>query len=132
MENKTTRKPKSPKILLVDDEVAILNALGIYFKQQGYNVEALAKFHNYLAQLTGPQLPDIIVLDILLNKENGAKIAKQLKANPRTKGIPIIMISAIPDGKKLSDEAGADAFLAKPFDLDELNELVEKLAKKTA
>jgi DNA-binding response OmpR family regulator len=132
MANKTTRKPKSPKILLVDDEVAILNALGIYFKQQGYNVEALAKFHNYLAQLTGPQLPDIIVLDILLNKENGAKIAKQLKANPRTKGIPIIMISAIPDGKKLSDEAGADAFLAKPFDLDELNELVEKLAKKTA
>src|SRR6266404_2014818 len=129
MTAKTTKKPKSPKILLVDDEVAILNALGIYFKQQGYDVEAIAKFHNYLAQLTGPQLPDIIILDILLNHENGAKIAKELKSNPTTKDIPIIMISAIPDGKRLSDEAGADAFLAKPFDLDDLNKAVERLTQ---
>jgi DNA-binding response OmpR family regulator len=126
MTAKSTKK-KSPKILLVDDEVAILNALGIYLEQQGYNVEAIAKFHNYLAELTGPDLPDIIILDILLNHENGAKIAKQLKANPRTKNVPIIMISAIPDGRKLSEAAGADAFLAKPFDLDDLNRTVAEL-----
>lgn len=125
MEHKNIKKP--PRVLLIDDEVAILQVLGIYLEQKGYTVEAIAKFHNYLNQLTGKELPDVIVLDILLNQENGAKIAKKLKSNPRTKDIPIVMISALPDGKKISKQAGVDAFLPKPFDLNELNHTIEEL-----
>ena len=129
MGNTAQKKPtgKIPKILLIDDEVAILQALGMYLEQKGYEVEAIAKFHRYLDQLTGKELPDVIVLDILLNQENGAKIAKKLKANPRTKDIPIVMISALPNGKSISEHAGVDAFLSKPFDLNELDETIEGL-----
>lgn len=126
------KKPKkSPKVLLVDDEVAILQALGIYLEQKGYKVDALVKFHDYLNKLNSPDLPDVIILDILLNEENGAQIAKELKANRRTKNIPIIMISALPDGKKIAEKARVDAYLAKPFDLKELNRVVEELTNKS-
>lgn len=75
------------------------------------------------------ELPDVIILDILLKQEDGCKIAKELKENPKTSAIPIIMISALPGGKKMSEEAGADAFLAKPFEANELNEKIELLTK---
>lgn len=123
---------KSPKILLVDDETAILHALGMYLEHEGYSVEAIAKYGNYLNDTEPEKWPDIIILDILLNQEDGSKIAKELKKDSKTKKIPIIMISALPGGKKLAEEARADAYLAKPFEVDELNQLIERLTKKTA
>lgn len=125
----TETKSKMPRILLVDDETAILNALGMFLEQEGYDVEAISRFNNYLSKVKQSELPDIIILDILLNQEDGSKIAKQLKKNPKTTGIPIIMISALPNGQELSNEAGAEAFLAKPFDINELNKTIERLTK---
>lgn len=125
-----TKTATAPKILVIDDEVAILHAMGIYLEQEGYSVEAISKFDHYLFSMNQPTLPDIIILDIFLNQENGAEIAKELKSNSKTKHIPIIMISALPEGRKLAKEAGADAFLAKPFDLKELNDKIEELTGK--
>lgn len=124
MARKTAKKPK---ILIVDDETAILHALGLYLRQEGYSTEAIAKFDHYLANMENAKLPDVIILDILLNQEDGLKIVKELKADRKTSHIPIILISALPDVDKLARQVHADAFLAKPFNVRELNETVEKL-----
>lgn len=124
MANKVAKKPR---VLIVDDEAAILHALGLYLREEGYSTKAIAKFDHYLANMEQAKLPDVIVLDILLNREDGVKIAQEIKGNPKTKHIPIILISALPNGQKLSEEAGADAFLAKPFDIKELNRTIESL-----
>lgn len=126
MARKVTKKPK---ILIVDDETAILHALGLYLRQEGYSTEAIAKFDHYLANMESAKLPDVIVLDILLNQEDGLKIAREIKDDPNTSHIPIILISALPNVNKLAKDVEADAYLAKPFDVRELNETVEKVLK---
>lgn len=115
------------KILIVDDEVAILQALSFFLEQEGYSVDTVSKFNHYFAGLNSSQLPDVIILDILLNQEDGIKITQELKSDNKTKHIPIILISALPEGRKLSKTSGADAFLAKPFNVSDLNDTIENV-----
>jgi CheY-like chemotaxis protein len=129
MAQKTTKKPK---VLIVDDEAAILHALGLYLQQEGYSTDAIGKFDHYLANMESSKLPDVVVLDILLNQEDGLKIAREIKDDPKTSHIPIILISALPNVDKLAKDVEADAYLAKPFDVQDLNEAVEKILKKPA
>ena len=129
------------KILIIDDETAILNALQIFLEQEGYEVDAVEKYENYLDDKSNT-LPDLIILDIILLDEDGREIAKRLKSNARTKHIPIIMISAHPNASVTSLKAGADTFLPKPFDIEDLLTAITTLlngkkaastaAKKTA
>jgi CheY-like chemotaxis protein len=121
------KKAKNPKVLIVDDEAAILHALGIYLREEGYSTEAIAKFDHYLAGIESSKLPDVVVLDILLNQEDGLKIAQDIKATPRTSHIPVILISALPNVQELAEQVGADAYLAKPFDVRKLNKTIEKV-----
>ncbi len=114
------------KILIIDDETAILNALQIFLEQEGYDVEAVDKYEDYLEKHEGV-LPDLIILDIILLDEDGREIAKRLKSNAKTKHIPIIMISAHPNAEQTSLKAGANAFLPKPFDMDELLTTISSL-----
>ena len=81
------------KILIIDDETAILNALQIFLEQEGYEVRAVDKYDDYFKKHEG-ELPDIIILDIILLDEDGREVARQLKSSDQTKHIPIIMISA--------------------------------------
>ena len=120
------KSANKPKILLIDDETAILHALGLFLELEGYVVEGLTKFDKYISRLNQTNIPDLVILDILLNGEDGVEIAKKLKSNSKTKNIPIVMISALPDGEKQSKEAGVDAFLAKPFDVKDLNKILKK------
>lgn len=131
-ENTIPTRNKGPKILLVDDEVAILHSLGFFLEQEGYHVTAISKFDSYKQTFEKQAVPDLIILDILLNQEDGCNIAKELKKDPRSKKVPIIMISALPDGKTKAENAGADAFLAKPFDVSELNHEIEQLTHVAA
>jgi two-component system alkaline phosphatase synthesis response regulator PhoP len=126
------KKARKPKVLIVDDEAAILHALGMYLKQEGYSTEAIAKFDHYLANMESSKLPDVVVLDILLNQEDGLKIAREIKDDPKTSHIPIILISALPNVDKLAKDVEADAFMAKPFDMKKLNATVEKVLKAAA
>lgn len=111
------------KIFVVDDERSILDALEFMLQEEGYEVRTSSK-GTTLLQLNG-DLPDIIVLDVLLSGEDGREIARKLKSQEKTKNIPIIMISAHPNAERTVKECGADAFLPKPFDIDELLQTVE-------
>ncbi|TMC18812.1 MAG: response regulator [Chloroflexi bacterium] len=113
------------KILVVDDEPDILEFLQVILEEEGYLVATTEK-GEYVEKLHAGGLPDLILLDVLLSGKDGREIVKQLKSQEETKSIPIIMFSAHPSAEKTAREAGADDFVAKPFQIDFLLAVVAK------
>src|SRR6266852_2856979 len=107
-------KPKT--ILIVDDEPDILTFLKAMLEDAGYTVMTMAN-SELIERLAQDHLPDLLLLDMLLSGKDGRSIARQLKSQERTRHIPIIMLSAHPGAERESKGAGADDYLAKPFDM---------------
>ena len=116
-------KPK--KILVVDDEPDILEFLLIVLQEEGYTVVTTDK-GDYVEKLHDTGLPDLILLDVLLSGKDGREIVRHLKRQEETKHIPIIMFSAHPSAERTAAEAGAEDFIAKPFDIDFLLKKIER------
>jgi DNA-binding response OmpR family regulator len=118
------------KILVVDDDQDILDAIRFVLEEEGYTVTTTDK-GEYVENLHDKNggLPALILLDVLLSGKDGRLICKKLKSNKETKKIPIIMISAHPSAKKSIKKVGANEFLAKPFQVDELLRMVKKYVK---
>ena len=118
------------KILIVEDDLHIQDIFKIIFKSYGYvvecidNADVLREMHNCW--------PDIIILDKQLPGINGVEACKRLKANPETKNIPVIMISATEGVKDAAFIAGADDYLEKPFTMHILLRKVTTYLKKQA
>lgn len=109
------------KILVVDDDPDILDAIQFLLEEKGYGVKTMAQgtsVEALLKQKSG--LPNLIILDILLSGKDGRNITKKLKSAKITKHIPIIMISAHLHAEQSVRESGADDFLPKPFDINML------------
>jgi DNA-binding response OmpR family regulator len=119
---------RSPAILIVDDDPDILDALRFLFESEGYRVKTCEK-GDYAESLRNEHgdLPDLIVLDVLLSGKDGRAICQKLKNQDATREIPIVMISAHPDAEYSSKAVGADAFVAKPFAIDDLLDTVATL-----
>lgn len=115
----------SKKILIIDDDVAILEVMKIILEDKGYHVITTPTGDN-IEEKVQDLSPNIILLDFWLAGIDGHYIAKQLKSKVSTKHIPVIMVSANHDPKKIAIEVGADDFLEKPFDIDDLVNIVEK------
>lgn len=116
---------KAKKILVVDDDPDILEFLQVILEEEGYQVVTSEK-GEYLEQLHNGGLPDFILLDVLLSGKDGREIVKYLKQQTETKCIPVMMFSAHPSAEQTAIEAGADDFIAKPFDI---NNLLTKIAR---
>ncbi|HLI04969.1 MAG TPA: response regulator [Ktedonobacteraceae bacterium] len=116
------------RILIIDDEPDILAFLLAMFEDVGYTVVATERGDDVdkLTTRTADTLPDVILLDMLLSGSDGREIARKLKGQKETAHIPIIMTSAHPFAQQEAQESGADDFLAKPFDMDELLDIVAK------
>ncbi len=110
-------------ILLVDDDKAILNSLELLLELSGYKVISTAQGSKTIP-LASRNQPDLILLDMYLSGTTGKEICQKLKILEKTKDIPVIMISAHPKGGVESVKAGADYFLAKPFDITKLLKLL--------
>jgi DNA-binding response OmpR family regulator len=113
------------KIALADDDPGILDAVGMMLTIEGYEVFATLNGNTILN--FEPQLPDIYILDIWMSGCDGRDLCKKLKNNDLTKHIPVILISASNDLKRSAETAGADDFLAKPFEIDNLLEKIVAL-----
>ncbi len=112
-------RSRKKKILVVDDEPDILEFLQVILEEEGYAVLTSDK-GEFLEQLHNGGLPDLILVDVLLSGKDGREIVKHLKSQEETKHIPVIMFSAHPSAEQTAREAGAEDFLAKPFEIDEL------------
>lgn len=113
------------KVLIIDDDPTILEAIKLTLELEDYETQIVSDSEKIM-ETTKTYMPAVILLDILLSGNDGCSIAKKLKEETETKNIPIIMISAHPSAKVMAKLAGADDFIAKPFDIDDLLNIVKK------
>lgn len=110
-----------PKILLIDDEPNLLTGLAAIMQRAGYLVYTA---HNGIdgLRLAQENLPDVIISDVMMPPPNGFELRKRLSQNPETSTIPFIFLTArLAQGDKLAGlQAGADDYITKPFNRDEL------------
>ena len=95
---------------------------------EGYNVESCCNPLEFGKIIEGNK-PKLIITDMLMSGVDGRTLTKEVKGNPETEGIKIMMMSAHPDAVKISENVGVDDFLSKPFEIDDLVKKVEKLLK---
>ncbi len=108
-------------ILIVDDEPKNRSLLEVLLKPEGYLTVTANSGEEALA-MVAKKPPDLILLDVMMPGMDGYDVATKLKANPATRNLPIIMLSALDDrdSKLAGLNAGAEDFLTKPIDRAEL------------
>ncbi|MGN0002263.1 MAG: response regulator [Sphingobacterium composti] len=116
---------KNKKILVFDDDRAILEIFSIVLESAGYDVEISATSHDIIEKVADVQ-PDLVIMDNWIPEIGGVEATKLLKNHQEFKDIPVIYCSANNDVEALAQRAGAETFLSKPFDLDELEKKVER------
>lgn len=117
-----TTFPAGKKVLIADDDKDIVEVLGIMLELEGYEIATISSGNVVQAVQQGQ--PHVVLLDIRMSGQDGREICRLLKQTDGTKDIPVVMISANHDGRVMALEAGADDFLGKPFEMDELLEKV--------
>lgn len=117
---------KNKTILIFDDDVNILEVCTIILVDAGYDVKISETSHDIIEKVTEVN-PDIILMDNWIPDIGGIEATKLLKQHSLYKKIPVIYISANNDIHLLAEKAGADTYLAKPFDIVELENTVERM-----
>ena len=109
------------RVLIVEDEPAIAELIAVNLRHNGM-VPIWAEDGLSAQREINTQLPDVILLDWMLPGMSGVQLARQWRVHPRTKAVPILMLTARGDepDKVAGLDAGADDYLIKPYDLDEL------------
>lgn len=126
--NKKAIPERSRRILIVDDDEAILEAISVMLEMEGYEVFTSTSDGEGLYKLIRENHPHLILLDVLLSGADGRDVCVELKNNPLSKATPVIMVSAHLSAGKNFHEYGAQAFLPKPFDIEELLQTIKKFA----
>ena len=109
------------KILVVEDELSLQETLAYNLKRQGYEVETTGNGLEAL-DIARRDRPDLILLDIMLPGMDGFEATRQIKADPRTAGIPVVALTAraLTSDREAALAAGCDDYDTKPVDLDRL------------
>jgi CheY-like chemotaxis protein len=115
-------------VLVVDDDPVIQKLLQVNFEMEGYTVITAGDGEEGLAKAQSEH-PDAVVLDVMMPKMDGLEVARRLKADPDTQGIPIILLSAKAQQADIQagTATGAEEYLTKPFDPLELLQRVGDL-----
>ncbi len=113
-------------VLVVDDEKAIVQMLSINLKNFGFNVIKAYDGFDALEILSYEKV-DVVLLDIMMPKLSGITVCNKIKENPDTRAIPVIMVSAKTqvEDRVLGLNSGADDYIVKPFDLQELKSRID-------
>ena len=113
------------KVLIVDNEDAIIDSTGMLLKVLGYEPVGLNKAHRILA-VALHEMPAIILQDLIMPDFSAKETIRQLRANPATANIPIILFSAVPSLDETVDALGANGYLPKPFDPRALERILQQ------
>ena len=116
------------RILVVDDDPDIVETVEFFLSNSDYQVFVAKNGKEALAQ-TKTKRPDLVLLDMMMPEMNGLEACRKLKGNPNTNPIPIIMLTALEKKQDVVDaiDAGANAYIVKPFNLLDLLERIEKI-----
>ncbi len=112
------------RVLILDDDIDILQICTIVLKKKGFDVQTLNNSTQVVSQVRSYQ-PDVILMDNWIPGPGGIEATRLLKLDPATQDIPVIFFSANSNVTQLAREARADYFLQKPFDITELEGIVQ-------
>ena len=116
------------KLLIIDDDEDISAMLFLLLRSKNFDVEVVIKSEDIFYKVKTYQ-PDIILLDVFLTGYDGRVICKQLKFHPDYKHIPVIMVSGDDDVLQTAQQYGANDFIQKPFEADDLLTKINNLVK---
>lgn len=116
------------RLLVVDDEPNLLTAIAAVLRGKGYEVTTARNGKDALLQIAR-QLPDLIVSDVRMPVMDGFRLARQLRAAPHTKLIPIVFLTAKDETEDRIEgfQSGVDVYLTKPFEPDELVAVIQNI-----
>ncbi|HLF66239.1 MAG TPA: response regulator [Gammaproteobacteria bacterium] len=117
------------KLLIVDDEPALLNLASTYFQQSGYDVKSIPNPSDIPAALQDWK-PDLILLDILMPNANGLDVLRSLKQDPTTSPIPVFIFSNLDSEDQIAEalSAGAVGYLTKAnYSLEDVQKKIEEI-----
>jgi CheY-like chemotaxis protein len=116
------------KIMVIEDDKDIRDTIVYILEEQEY--EVVSSGDSKILNKLNDHKPDLILIDNWLTEwksdATGQELSKELKTNPKTKHIPIIIISAVSNIKQIAEDGLADSYLQKPFDMNELIDMVKK------
>jgi two-component system response regulator MprA len=117
----TQQEKQLPKVLVIDDEENIVEFIRLGLRYEGFQVEAASEGEEGITKAQRID-PELIILDLMMPGIDGIEVCQRLRANPITRDIPILMLTAKDDVRDriIGLDAGADDYLTKPFDFDEL------------
>jgi two-component system, OmpR family, alkaline phosphatase synthesis response regulator PhoP len=119
---------KSASILVVDDDPEIVTMLSARLTKRGYKLYTASDGHKAI-EIAKRELPDVVLLDVMMPGKSGWEVARALKQDPVTQNMKIVMVSAI--GEKTNEITapiyGADAHVDKPFEFEALERVIAKL-----
>ena len=119
---------ESKKVLICDDDPAILRVIQVNLEVEGFDVVAAHNGEEAVA-LAEAESPDLVILDIMMPRMDGYETVERLKANEATRGIPVVFLSAKAQSSDIErgKTYGVEEYLTKPFDPTDLIEVVERL-----
>jgi two-component system alkaline phosphatase synthesis response regulator PhoP len=119
---------KSARILVVDDDPEIVTMLSARLGKRGYKISTASDGHKAI-ELAKKELPDVVLLDVMMPGKSGWEVARAIKQDPATHAVKIVMVSAI--GEKTNEITapiyGADAHVDKPFEFEHLERVIAQL-----
>ena len=121
---------KNTKILVVDDDSGIGEMLKTLLEYYGYTVSVTAKPDETEALILEKNI-DLVMLDMLISGVNGTDVCTRLRENEETRDTPVLMMSALHDAGKKCREAGANDFIAKPFEIEDLIAKIDEVLENS-
>jgi CheY-like chemotaxis protein len=112
------------KIIIFEDDEDILSVCTYVLEEQGWEVHVFTDCNQIIDKVTSV-MPDVILMDNWIPDTGGIVATQTLKSNDALKNIPVVYFSANSDIQLLAKQAGAEAYLAKPFDLEDMERIID-------
>ncbi|MBX2922664.1 MAG: response regulator [Chitinophagaceae bacterium] len=125
----TTDRDRKIRVLFADDDEDLFRLVKMKLSSQGFLV-SLSLNGERIKEMVLSERPDIILLDVTMNGNDGRDICSHLKEDPQTKAIPVILLSADEGLDAIADQCGADAWVTKPFDAVSVKNKIKDLLSK--
>ncbi|WP_294209633.1 response regulator [uncultured Chryseobacterium sp.] len=118
-------------IYILEDETGIRDALQLLLSFEDYDVRSFSTVEAFNNRDTSA-VPDLFILDVMMPDGSGTDVCNQLKNEPATSGIPVMIISAHAKAEQVTKACNADMFISKPFDIDDVLVKIENLTSSEA